>query len=206
MLSNDTLTEFILKNNPDRSRGVMEYYGNILTIDDILLQTDRTAKAMTQLGVKENDHILVFLRAVPEFIFILLAAEKIGAAIVCHDGEPDEKAAAINQSGAKIAFSFDFISDEEERIFYEKSDLEHLILVSPYYYAKRKEIPDYIENSIEKLYDQSSCHQKNSIIYHDFLALGEKITYDVSIYKNPNRPLYCSYTSGSTYNTGWIGL
>ena len=87
--SDDTLTDFIIKNNPNSDKAIIDYYGKTFTLDEILTETNRVAKGLSALGVKENDRIVVFLRAVPEFIFTLLAAEKIGAAILCHDGEPE---------------------------------------------------------------------------------------------------------------------
>lgn len=196
--SDDTLTDFILKNNSRTDKAILEYYGKTFTLDDILAEVARVAKGLTALGVKENDRIVVFLRTVPEFIFTLLAAEQIGAAILCHDGEPEEKAASIADAKAKIAICFDFISENEEKILYNNSGLEKLILVSPYTYAVQDEIPDYVENSIRSLYTSSSACDKRNLSWVDFLASGDTIENNVSICKNPDRPLYCSYTSGST--------
>ena len=196
--SEDTLADFILKHNGQPDKEIIEYYGRTFTLSEILTETDRVAKAMVALGVKESDRVLVFLRAVPEFIFVLLAAEKIGAAIVCHDGEAQERAAAIADAKAKVAFSFDFLPSREERIYYDNSTLEHLVLISPYTYAKREEIPDYIGNSIRKLYAEESACDERSIYWTGFLACGDELSRDVSVAKNPDRPLYCSYTSGST--------
>lgn len=196
--SEDTLTDFILKNNSQHDKEIIEYYGKTFTLNQVLAETDRVAKALTALNVKENDKILVFLRAEPEFIFVLLAAEKIGAAIVCHDGLPHERAAAIAEAKAKVAFAYDFLPAEEEAVYYSESELEHLILLSPYTYAKRDEIPNYIENSIRKLYVEPVACDKKSILWTDFMALGDCVEGDVSAEKNPDRHLYCSYTSGST--------
>ncbi len=196
--SDDTLTDFIIKNNAQTNKEVIEYYGKTFTLDDVLAETDKAAKAFTALGVKENDRIVVFLRTVPEFIFTLLAAEKIGASIVCHDGEPEEKAAAISEANAKVAVCFDFVSAQEEKVYYDNSKLQKLVLISPYTYAKKDEIPDYIENAIQALYTENSACDERSLLWNDFIALGAKIADDVSVEKNPDRPLYCSYTSGST--------
>lgn len=196
--SEDTLTDFILKNNASTDKAVIEFYGRTFTLDEIIAETDRVAKGFKALGVKENDHIVVFLRTVPEFIFTLLAAEKIGAAILCHDGEPEEKAAAIADADAKVAVCFDFVSESEEKIFYDNSNLEKLVLVSPYTYSVREAMPDYIQNNIRALYTDASACDERSLKWADFLAVGDEIKEDVAVAKNPDRPLYCSYTSGST--------
>lgn len=196
--SDDTLTDFILKNNATTDKEVIEFYGKTFTLDEIVAETDRVAKGFKALGVKENDRIVVFLRTVPEFIFTLLAAEKLGAAILCHDGEPEEKAAAIADADAKVAVCFDFVSESEEKVFYNNSDLEKLVLVSPYTYSVREAMPDYIQNNIRALYTDASACDERSIRWADFLKMGDEIKEDVAVAKNPDRPLYCSYTSGST--------
>lgn len=196
--SEDTLTDFILKHNGQPHKEIIEYYGRRFTLNEVFVQADKVAKGFVALGVKENDRIVVFLRAVPEFIFVLLAAEKIGAAILCHDGEPEEKAAAIADANAKVAVCFDFVSESEEKIFYENSDLERLVLVSPYTYAEKSEIPDYVEKSISALYTERSACATGSMTWAEFIAKGESVTEEIVAAKNPDRPLYCSYTSGST--------
>ena len=150
------------------------------------------------LGVKENDKLVVILRAVPEFIFVLLAAEKVGAAIVCHDGEPEERAAAIRDAKAKIVFSNDFITKEDEELYFKDTDLETLVLVSPYTYGIREEMPDYVSAAVEKLYCESSPSDKRTYVWNDFLKKGESLEGETYPEKNPDRHLYCSYTSGST--------
>lgn len=196
--SDDTLIEFILKNSSNHDAEIIEYYGRKFTLNQILEETERVAKALTALNVKENDNILVFLRAVPEFLFIMLAAEKIGAAVVCNDGEPEERVTAINDANVKVAFTYDFLTSQEEALYYEKTDIEHIVLVSPYTYAERVDIPDYVENSIKGLYcDTVACDNK-SLLWADFMSKADTVNYDVSVAKNPDRPLYCAYTSGST--------
>ena len=193
-----TLTDFILKNNPDHDRTIIEFYGKTFTLNDIFAERDKIAKSLLASGVKENDKLVVILRAVPEFIFILLAAEKIGAAIVCHDGEPEERAAAIRDAKARVVFSNDFITKEDEELYFKDSDLETLVLVSPYTYGIKEEMPDYVSEAIEKLYSESRPSDERTFAWNDFLKKGENLENEVYPEKNPDRHLYCSYTSGST--------
>ncbi len=193
-----TLTDFILKNNPDHDRTIIEFYGKTFTLNDIFAERDKIAKSLLASGVKENDKLVVILRAVPEFIFILLAAEKIGAAIVCHDGEPEERAAAIRDAKARVVFSNDFITKEDEELYFKDSELETLVLVSPYTYGIKEEMPDYVSEAIEKLYSESRPSDERTFDWNDFLKKGENLKDEVYPEKNPDRHLYCSYTSGST--------
>ena len=195
--SEDSLIEFILKNNTDHDQEIIEYYGRKLTLNQIMAETEKVAKAMSLLNVKENDSIIVFLRAVPEFLFIFLAAEKLGLSVVCNDGLPEERSSAIRQGDIKIAFAHDHLPAEEEKVFYD-AGLEHIVLVSPYTFAEKSEIPDYVENSINALYTGELACDSRNISWADFIASAETVKYDVSVTKNIDRSLYCAYTSGST--------
>ena len=61
---------------------VIHYYGTEITWDTYFNMVDDTARAMRAAGLGEGDQIPVLLRAVPEFLVILLAAEKIGASLL----------------------------------------------------------------------------------------------------------------------------
>lgn len=196
--TNDTLTEFIIKHNTDHNKDVIEYYGRKFTLNQIIEETEKVAKAMTALNIKENDNIFVLLRAVPEFIFVLLAAEKLGVTVICIDGLPEEQANAFIKANAKVVFSYDFLPASEESFYYEKTGVENIVCLSPYTYAVKDEIPDYVETAIKKLYAEPVACDERSIMWADFIKNGESVTNVVNAEKNPDRPLYCSYTSGST--------
>ena len=101
--TDDNLTAFILNNNTDRDKDIVEYYGRKFTLNQIMAETDKVARALTALNVKENDSIFVLLRATPEFVFILLAAEKLGVSVICIDGLPQDQANAIKKANANTA-------------------------------------------------------------------------------------------------------
>ena len=51
----------------------MHYYGVDITWGTVFRKVDATARALQVLGIKQGDQIPVFLRSVPEFIYLLLA-------------------------------------------------------------------------------------------------------------------------------------
>ena len=93
----DSLTEFIAKNNTDHNKEVIEYYGKTFTLNQIFEERDKVAAALCSMGVESGDRIVVFLKAVPEFIFVLLAAEKIGAVNT-----------VVNRNGKLYGYNTDF--------------------------------------------------------------------------------------------------
>ena len=193
-----TLSEFLKKNNRQHDKIVVDYYGCTLSLNDIFKKTDATAKSLKAIGVKEGDCISVFLQAVPEFLFVLLAAEKIGAVLLCRDGTPKECDEAIKSAKGSVAFAQDYLSKEEEEIYYANTELKHIILVSPYTYTDKSQIPDYVINSIESRYPNQPACNPNNIRWNEFLALGENYSGSYEAAKDPDRPLYRTYTSGST--------
>ena len=92
------IDEMLSTVNMDEIRYSRNDLKKILENKDVKVNNSRVKENIT---LNKNDKIVVFLRTVPEFIFTLLAAEKIGAAILCHDGEPEEKAAAIADAAGK---------------------------------------------------------------------------------------------------------
>lgn len=71
-----TIGEYLRAHCPGDDVVAMHYYGNDITWKQLFEQVDATARGLKALGLGEGDAIPTFLRAVPEFIYLLLAAEK----------------------------------------------------------------------------------------------------------------------------------
>ena len=151
------------------------------------------------MGIKEGDRIPVFVEFQAEFVFLLLGAEKIGAALVCRNGTMEEYFQALKNANGSVAFVQDFLSEEEETLFYNCCDkLEHIVVLSPYTYAKKEEIPDYVEKEIRALYPEKMASRETTISWEKFLIDIRIDTGEYIAPENPDRPLYHPYTSGST--------
>lgn len=99
---NSTIYEYLMYNCPGDDVVAIHYYGRDITWKQIKEETDKVARALKAVGFGENDEIPMFLRSVPEFIFLLLGAEKIGASLLCRDNTIEENVAAVKKAGAKI--------------------------------------------------------------------------------------------------------
>ena len=192
-----TLHEFLCQYNRGHFAPVVDYYGRFFSLRSILSSADAVAKSLAAAGVGEGSKIAMFIRTTPEFLFILLAAEKLGATLVCREGSDEEKLEAIIRAEAEIAFAPDYLSKETEEFFYSNSNLKHLVLVSPYTYAERESIPSYIEANIERLYPENRANDSRNISWEDLLEAGKRHVGYREASRDPNRPLYHSYTSGS---------
>lgn len=139
---NSTIYEYLMYNCPGDDVVAIHYYGRDITWKQIKEETDKVARALKAVGFGENDEIPMFLRSVPEFIFLLLGAEKIGASLLCRDNTIEENVAAVKKAGAKIIFAHDFLSQEDFNKF-RACGVREAILLSPLRSADKSTLPDY---------------------------------------------------------------
>ena len=139
-----TLENFLKTKNPDSNRIAFEYYGKKYTWGQIWNEVELAAKALKAIGFQQNDRIPVFIQAVPAHFILLLAAEKIGAALICRDDIPEELCFAIRKSKASTVFVHDYISKEDEELFRQTTPMTRMIKISPYDYTVKENMPGYI--------------------------------------------------------------
>ena len=191
---NCSIQEFLKMKNQDENLVAIKFYETEITYKQIFENSLKVAKSLQAMGFKENDQIPVFLLATPEFIYLLLGAEMIGASLVCRDGELEEIIDAISNSGAKTIFVHDFLTSSEE-FAYRQIGVENIIYITPNYSATY--LPDFINNGLQFRYGDSLFKKENNISWDEFLNKGinEKITY---IANDVNKPVYRAYTTGTT--------
>ena len=147
-----TVEAFLKMKNPDENRYALEYYGRKFTWKEFWREVDLAARALKVLGFEEGDRIPVFLQAVPSHYILLLAAERIGAALICRDDIPEELCFAIRKSKAETVFVHDYTSKEDEELFRRTTPMTRMIKVSPYDYADKHSMPDYVIAEIASRY------------------------------------------------------
>lgn len=193
-----TLNEYIKSRCPGEEVIAMHYYGTDITWRMLQEQVDLIARALRAVGCKEGDQIPVFFRSVPQFIFMLLAAEKIGASLLCRDNTLEENVEAVKLSGAKVMFAHDFLDLSDMEAYITKGGVEKVILLSPYDLADKEQMPDYIQSSLASCYTDHPAFGPCVVSWEEFLSQGESYTGMVEASGMPDRPLYRAYTSGST--------
>lgn len=192
-----TLTQYLKATCRGEDLSVIHYYGKELSWKEYFRLVDETARALRAAGVKEGDQLPVMLQAVPEFMILLLAAEKIGASLLCRDNSIEENAEAVEKAGAKLLIAHDYITNAEVEA-YTAAGVKRIITVSPLNMADRAHMPEHILRNLNTRYNPDQA--KGGILedWNDFLEEGEKFTGKVEAEIDLNRPLYCCYTSGST--------
>ncbi|WP_432618586.1 AMP-binding protein, partial [Butyricicoccus sp.] len=193
-----TIAEYLEERCPGADVTAMHYYGTDITWKEVNEQVDKTARALRALGFGEGDEIPVFLRAVPEFLYLLLAAERIGASLLCRDNTIEENVAAVKQSGAKMIFAHDFLPHDDLNAYRNKAGVHGAVLLSPLHSADRTKIPDYCWDYIDSLYSDDPAYGPCTMSWDAFLSLGDGFDGTVEAERNIDRPLFRAYTSGST--------
>ena len=193
-----TVEAFLKMKNPDENRVALEYYGHKFTWKELWKEVDLAARALRALGFEEGDRIPVFLQAVPAHYILLLAAERIGAALICRDDTPEELCFAIRKSKSDTVFVHDYISKEDEELFRKTTPMTHMIKVSPFDYANKHDIADYTLNEIKSRYNAETEKTEGDITWDEFLEIGRSYKGEYCAPANPYRPLFGAYTSGST--------
>ena len=193
-----TVETFLRAKNPDENKIAFEYYGNKTTWKEFWGEVDKAAKSLKILGFGEGNRIPVFLQSVPAHFILLIAAERIGAAIICRDDIPEELCFAIRKSKSETAFVMDYTSKSDEDLFRATTPMKRVIKVSPYDYADRKSVPDYVEKEIASRYTGAIETTEGDLTWDEFLALGKDYTEDYMAQEDVNRPVFGAYTSGST--------
>ena len=193
-----TVETFLRAKNPDENKIAFEYYGNKITWKEFWGEVDKAAKSLKILGFGEGNRIPVFLQSVPAHFILLIAAERIGAAIICRDDIPEELCFAIRKSKSETAFVMDYTSKSDEDLFRATTPMKRVIKVSPYDYADRKSVPDYVEKEIASRYTGAIETTEGDLTWDEFLALGKDYTEDYMAQEDVNRPAFGAYTSGST--------
>jgi len=168
---------------------VLHYYGTDITWKEFFRKVDGAARAMKAMGLGEGDQIPVMLRAVPEFIVVLLAAERIGASLLCRDNTIPENAEAIAKTSAKVMFAHDFITRAEVEA-YTKAGIRKIITVDPWAGAVQSEMPEHIVKSLKALYTEPLVTGDVISGWDDFMAAGRIYIGQVDAPVDLDRPLF----------------
>ena len=193
-----TVLEYLKSYCPGEDVAAIDFYGKEVLWKTVFDQTEKVARSLRAMGFKEGDQIPVFLLSVPEFIPILLAAEKIGASLICRDNTIQENVEAVAKSGAKAMIAHDYLSQQELEKYLSETDVEKVILVKACTSCDFEDLPDYVQKSLKERYSSESAHGSAVISWEDFLMMGDSYTGIVEAPVDIHRPLFRAYTSGST--------
>ena len=193
-----TMESFLKMNNPDENRAAFEYYGNKITWKQFWAEVDIAARALKALGFEVGDRIPSFLPSTPAYYILLFAAERVGVTVICRDDEPEELCFAIRKSRTDTAFAMDFVSKEDEELFRTTTPMKRMIKVSPFEYADKSQMKDYVLKEIESRYPAETETAEGDMSWQEFMELGRNFEGEYLAPTDPERAVFGAYTSGST--------
>lgn len=167
---NCTVWEYLEQHCPGPDVVAIHYYGEDITWRTVFEESEKCARSLRAMGFGEGDQIPVFFRLVPNFVFLLLAAEKIGASILCRDNTLIENVEAVSKADAKAIFAHDFLSQKELRTYCEGAGVRKVILLEPMYYGHESTLPDYIKASLDEIYPRVTASGENTMSWDEFLS------------------------------------
>ena len=193
-----TIESFLKMKNPDENKIAFEYYGNKITWKQLWAEVDIAARALKALGFEEGDRVPSFMVSTPAQYILLLAAERVGVAVICRDDEPEELCYAIRKSRTDTAFAMDYVSKEDEELFRETTPMTRMIKVSPFEYADKSQMKDYVLKEIESRCAAETETAENDMSWQEFMDLGRNFEGEYLAPVDPERAVFGAYTSGST--------
>lgn len=193
-----TMESFLKMKNPDENRAAFEYYGNKITWKQFWAEVDIAARALKALGFEVGDRIPSFLPSTPAYYILLFAAERVGVTVICRDDEPEELCFAIRKSRTDTAFAMDFVSKEDEELFRTTTPMTRMIKGSPFEYADKSQMKDYVLKEIESRYPAETETAEGDMSWQEFMELGRNFEGEYLAPTDPERAVFGAYTSGST--------
>lgn len=126
-----TIYEMVF-NQEDMNKEAIGYLGKTWTYNKFKLEVDKCAGALKQIGLQENDVVLIGVSNSPESLVILLALNKIGAVSKWFDLRASEKDIAnyANSSNCKYMVSFSLIIPKVLKAI-DNTNLQKVIVMDP---------------------------------------------------------------------------
>lgn len=175
------------------------YMNHNYTYEEMLREVDKTAIALKQLGVKENDVVLIAMVSTPEVAKILLAINKIGAVSKWIDlrVKSSDLEYYINEHHSKYIIAFDMLIPIIQQAI-NNTDVENAIIVKPTDSLSVAEKLGYIlKSKIEGSYNKLP-KDKRFIYFSDLLNIHNK-NIDISTCSfDKDKPSLIIQSSGTT--------
>lgn len=182
------------KNTNHRDNIALSYFGNKITFGGLFNQIDKVAKALLELGVQQNEIVMMSMPNTPEAIYIFYALNKIGA--IVNSVDPRTSAELIKrdilESNARIIFAIDVIYEKIAEIAKETS-IEVIVPISPF-----QSLPQPLK-VLAKLRAKSTYKEGGAVLpWKKFLFKAKKTAADILPVFSEGKPALIVHTGGST--------
>jgi len=203
LLPNMTAYEYLYDCNKDRlDKIAINYLGRIITFEELFKKIDVTAKAYSELGIKDGDFVSMSMLMTPEAVISFYALNKIGAAVnmvnIAYSKETIRN--ELNDTKSKMFITMNIFYDREMRDAIHNSTVENVVNCS-----LNDSLPKCFSDNLKFLVVEKIKNNR-SIINNDNLCkswseiqkIGSNSKKVVNSFYVQNKPSAIAYTSGST--------
>lgn len=191
-------------NNPD---GIALFYrGTKITFKEMFDNAIKMAHAMKAIGIEKNDEIPVCLSNTPELVYIMLAANIIGAKLNLFSSHFDKEYIheILDGCSTKLFIGTDDTYSQIEEIIKSKNIHNKVLISLSDSLPKNPELCDEYEKDLDEYYHYPNLvpefQQRDSKIqtYEQFVSKSSEKTNDIIDENNLDTEFIITYTSGST--------
>lgn len=183
-------------------RSALNYYGRKVSFFELFNKIEETAKALKQIGVKENEIVTISMPNTPEAVYLFYAISKIGAIANMVDPRTSSEGIKkyIEEVESKKVIVVDSYYNKVNNLT-ETGQIDQIIVVSP-----AESLPIGLKlgyktkEFIESLKDKSKDNEYNekTMIWNDFITNGANYSLNTEVEFISNRPLVIEHTGGTT--------
>src|SRR5574344_448056 len=198
--------EIRIRSNRQPNATALFYRGNKITFEEMMKKADEVAKSLASIGITKGDEIPCCLSNTPELVYILLAANKLGAKVNLfgtHLNSEYLKNVLANCS-SKIFIGTDDTYLDIKDIVDESNISKKLIVSLADSLPEDPKKSDEYEEQLDKYYHYDNkvkdfqIQNKSILSFSEFIELGNNYKDTIIDDNNLDTEFLVTYTSGST--------
>lgn len=197
----------------DKGKGnelALFYRGNKITFNQLFERADALAKSLKENGIEAGDEIPVCMANTPELVYLMLAANKVGAKINSFGPQFNKEYLKQILAGCtdKVFFATDDFYEEIKDIVSEKQYPKTVVVSLADSVPEKPEETDEYEPELDSYYRMNNLvpefkkENKNISSFNEYIQYGENYTKEVEDVGKLDTEFLITYTSGST-KIGW---
>ena len=194
----------IAEKNPNEL--ALFYKGNKITFNEMINKADELAKSLAKMGIKKGDSIPACLANTPEFVYLILAINKLGAKITLFGDHFDHEyiKEILNNCTKKVFFASDDFYENIKDVV-ENHDFDNRVIFSLADSLPKnpKECDEY-EESLDKYYyidnraKEFKAKDNSILLFDEFKNYGEDYDQVINDDNDLDTDFLITFTSGST--------
>ncbi len=170
------------RNKYRKSMPAYEYYGNLVSYDEMFYHNDNASKVLKNLGVKKRDIIVSLVPNISDEEHIFFGANQLGAAVDYIDPRPDFD---VLVSAKKLLQT---IANDKKKATINGYDIRYIVALDKCYLSMLKPIENELKelgindvillNSTDSMGENGLFKYAKDLINYERLAKGETLVSD----------------------------